>query len=83
MPSNPNNSQPKPYLRLVGIIKDADGRVFRASVTTNPDADNDELGHALFTVITCLGYDPDEVAEAIHEACEEDPETGDLPPYFT
>lgn len=82
MSSSPDQPS-RPYLRLVGMIKDADGRVFRASVTTNPDADNDELGHALFTVITCLGYDPDEVAEAIHEAGEEDPETGGLPPYFT
>jgi len=81
--SSSSDQPARPYLRLVGIIKDADGRVFRASVTTNPDADNDELGHALFTVITCLGYDPDEVAEAIHEAGEEDPETGGLPPYFT
>jgi Holliday junction resolvasome RuvABC DNA-binding subunit len=82
MSSNPNTPQPKPYLRLVGILKDADGRTFRASVTTSPDADNDEMGHAAFTILTCLGYDPDEVADAIHQVGQEDPETGDLPDYF-
>jgi hypothetical protein len=77
-PAQPSST---PYLRIVGIIKDADGRTFRASVTVQPEADEDEVGHALCTVLTCLGYDPDEVAEAIHVANEDDP-AEDLPDFL-
>ena len=74
------SSPPNPYLRFVGILKDADGRIFRTSITTSPDADENEVGNALYTLVSCLGYDPDEVAEAIHKASESDIE--DLPDYL-
>ncbi len=80
MPSNPNTPQPKPFLRIIGIIQDEQGRQLRASVTLPPEVDADEIGHAIVSVVTVLGYDPHEVAEAVHEACEDDGD--DIPDFL-
>jgi len=71
---------PKSFMRFVGITQGEDGRRLRASVTLPPEAHADEIGHAICSVVSCLGYDPDEVAECIHAANEDDGD--DIPDFL-